>query len=102
MDLFTILFLFYVYKMFLSFSFYSSWKFVSLSLECLLCLKDNLREQAEESEKLLSVAQQRSLRTLLDKVITVGLLPNLLPGVYPLLQSTEPATSTLTDFEVIF
>lgn len=83
------------------FFFYSSWKFVSLSLECLLCLKDNLREQSEESEKMLSVAHQRSIRTLLDRVITVGLLPNLLPGVDPLPLSTEPATSTLSDFEVI-
>lgn len=82
------------------FLFYSSWKFVSLSLECLLSLKDNLREQSEESEKLLSVAQQRSIRTLLDRIINVGLLPNLLPGVNPLSQSTGPTTLALSDFEV--
>uniref|UniRef100_A0A1B6LQH4 RNA polymerase II assembly factor Rtp1 C-terminal domain-containing protein n=1 Tax=Graphocephala atropunctata TaxID=36148 RepID=A0A1B6LQH4_9HEMI len=64
----------------------SDWRVVCLGLESLLCLKENLQSQDEEAERLLSVAQQRSVRMLLDKIVSTGLLPNLLPGVLPVTQ----------------
>ncbi|KAG8271599.1 Transport and Golgi organization protein 6, variant 2 [Homalodisca vitripennis] len=65
----------------------NEWRIVCLGLEALLCLKEKLQSETDEAERLLSVAHQRSVRTLLDQIVSFGLQPNLLSGVQPVTQS---------------
>lgn len=69
------------------------WRFVCVSLYILLSLKKCLsekaakckgREQADHQQPaadILSVSQQKTIRTCLQFVISMGVLPSLLPGV---------------------
>lgn len=50
----------------------------------------------------MSVAHQKCVRVLLDKVIGLGLIPNLLPGVDPLNKTVFSSTlDALNDIQVI-
>ncbi|GFG37493.1 hypothetical protein Cfor_00861, partial [Coptotermes formosanus] len=64
------------------------WRFVCVSLYILLSLKKCLSEKTSKCKgkeqptaDLLSVSQQKTIRTCLQFVISMGVLPSLLPGV---------------------
>ncbi|XP_067007240.2 transport and Golgi organization protein 6 homolog [Anabrus simplex] len=68
------------------------WQFVCITLHILLSMKHYLKEknaQADNKNKdetkappdILSVNQQKTIRTCLQFVVSMGLLPSLLPGV---------------------
>lgn len=84
------------------FSCCSSLKFIFISLECLVQLKDHLKKQINEADRLLSVAQQKCIRSMLERVVRFGISANLLPYVEPLIQPppsfSHPGTS---DMQVI-
>ncbi|XP_075212217.1 transport and golgi organization 6 isoform X3 [Lycorma delicatula] len=54
------------------------WKYVCICLNVLLLLKKHL--QNDENE-LLSISQQKSVQNIFEFIISIGLLPYLLPGV---------------------
>ncbi|KAG8231900.1 hypothetical protein J437_LFUL011369, partial [Ladona fulva] len=53
------------------------WKWVSLALHIFLSLK----ERAQEKELLLSVRQGKGIKSCLEFIISMGILPSLIPGV---------------------
>jgi len=64
------------------------WRFVCVSLYILLSLKKCLSEKTSKCKgkeqltaDLLIVSQQKTIRTCLQFVISMGVLPSLLPGV---------------------
>jgi hypothetical protein len=68
--------------------FFFRWRFVCVSLYILLLLKKCLSEKTSKCKgkeqltaDLLSVSQQKTIRTCLQFVISMGVLPSLLPGV---------------------
>lgn len=68
--------------------FFFRWRFVCVSLYILLSLKKCLSEKTSKCKgkeqltaDLLSVSQQKTIRTCLQFVISMGVLPSLLPGV---------------------
>lgn len=59
----------------------TSWHFVCICLETLLRLKQSLENEKDEKTKMLSVNQQKTVKSCFEMIISIGLLPNLLPGV---------------------
>lgn len=59
----------------------TSWQFVCVCLETLLRLKQCLENKEDEKKKLLSISQQKTVRSCLEIIVSIGLLPNLVSGV---------------------
>ncbi|KAK7864941.1 hypothetical protein R5R35_004931 [Gryllus longicercus] len=66
------------------------WKFVCVTLHILLSMKDCLKELSSDANNkdttkappdILSVNQQKTIRTCLQFVVSMGMLPSLIPGV---------------------
>ncbi|XP_047107369.1 transport and Golgi organization protein 6 homolog isoform X1 [Schistocerca piceifrons] len=85
------------------------WKFVCVTLHILLSMKVTLKllsaMPAEGRNKgpkdLLSVAQQKTIRTCLQFVVSMGLLPSLLPGVGVALAARCSSAANLKDEELL-